>query len=542
MPAPRLRATVLAACVSALLLWAATPPLGFGALAWIALVPAATVVLRWPADGAARAVVPLTYALYLELLLVAALPFGLTDGQWGDTPVPLLVGESPVLPVALIAVPLFGALLWVVRFPHVWPAGRALARAPHPVFGILCVVVPAVTWTALDLARAKLDPGGLWGPLYIPQAGGPAARLGALGGPWLITLAIVAANYALALALVKRRAGLPTSAVVGALVVGLLAVAPAPPEGNPEVGPRNADGAITVAAVQPGYDTAELERPVLRYFGRGTYDLAALDMIEDLGGLTRRAARRGAELVVWPEAALWVDPRRTPRVRGALTRLAKATRTTIVVPYFLPSRAQGATVAVSGGTFTRPQPKQRPMWFWDEDGGNRVAPRPVRTGAGAVGTTLGVDNQDPAPARLLAARGARVVSSSTHDWKQLAPVQAALARLHAAEVRRPLVRADWRYRSAVFDAGGIELADAGGQDRRTVVVARVAMEGGSTPYTQLGDALGWTALAAALALALMRVGERIRVSGRLRRQPKVRIEAAPLPPKVARVGTRPPPK
>jgi apolipoprotein N-acyltransferase len=513
MLGPGLRTTILAASVSALLLGASAPPLGLGVLAWVALVPAAAVVVRWPGERAARAVVPLTYALFLELLLVPALPFGLTEGQWGDTPVPVLAGGSPVLPVALIAVPLFGAALWAVHFPHPWPAGPALARTSGPVFGLLCLAVPAITWTALDLARVKLDPGGLWGPLFISQAGGPAARLGALGGPWLITFAIVVVNYGLALALVKRRAGLPATAAAGVLVIGLLAVAPSPPGGDQGAGGKsgaNGGSAITVAAVQPGYDTAELERPVLRHFRSGTYDLAALDMIRDLGGLTRRAARRGAELVVWPEAALWVDPRATPSVRDALTRLASSTGTTIVVPYFLPSSAQGATVAVTAGAITRPQPKQRPMWFWGEDGGNRVPPRPVETGAGAVGTTLGVDNQDPAPARLLAARGASLLSSSTHDWEQLAPAQAALARLHAAEVQTPLVRADWRYGSAVFDARGDELAGTGDQRRRAVVVARVTPGSASTPYARHGEWFGWAALAGGLALVLLRAGERIR--------------------------------
>jgi apolipoprotein N-acyltransferase len=454
-------------------------------------------------------VVPLTYALYLELLLVPALPFGLTDGQWGETPIPVLVGGSPVVPVALVAVPLFGCALWAIRFPHPWPAGPALAAASVPVICLLCVVVPALSWTALDLTRAKLDPGGLWGPLFISQAGGPAARLGALGGPWLITFSIVAVNYAIALALVKRRDGLLAAAAVGMLVIGLFALAPSPGASDRRAdaaGGRD-EGAITVAAVQPGYDTAELERPVLRWFRPGTYDLAALDMIRDLGPLTRRAARRGAELVVWPEAALWVDPRRTPRVRSALTRLAASTGTTIVVPYFLRSKAQGATVSVTPATFSRPQPKQRPMWFWGENGGNRVAPRPVQTSAGAVGTTLGVDNQDPAPARLLAARGARVLSSSTHDWKQLARAQAALARSHAAELQTPVVRSDWRFGSAVFDARGEKLAGAGDQERRAVVVARVEPRRGSTPYMRIGDAFGWAALAGAVVLLAVSLRE-----------------------------------
>jgi len=225
--------------------------------------------------------------------------------------------------------------------------------------------------------------------------------------------------------------------------------------------------------VQPGYDTAEEGRRGLRHFAPGTYDLAALDMIRDLGGLTRAAAERGAELVVWPEAALWVNPRVDSRVRPALRRLATQTDAAIVVPFFLPERAQGATVlATPGGALSPTQPKQRPMWFLGEDGGNRREPTPVRAPGGLLGTLLGVDDQDPASGRRLAGSGATVLATSTHDWEQLAVHHRAHARLHALATGAPLVRADWRYGSAIYDRDGRQVASAPGAKRRVVLSAQ----------------------------------------------------------------------
>jgi hypothetical protein len=181
---------------------------------------------------------------------------------------------------------------------------------------------------------------------------------------------------------------------------------------------------------QPGYDTTEDGRTELRYFEPGTYDLAALDTIGDLGPLTRSAS--GASLVVWPEAAIWVDPRRDPLLRPALQRLAAETGAALVVPFFLPDRAQGATVLVTpNGAFSRTQPKQRPMWFLGENGDNKRPPTPVGMPGGRLGTLLGVDDQDPASARRLAARGATVLTSSTHDWQQLAAHHRAHAQLQS---------------------------------------------------------------------------------------------------------------
>ena len=61
------------------------------------------------------------------------------------------------------------------------------------------------------------------------------------------------------------------------------------------------------------------------------------------------------------------------------------------------------------------------------------------------------------------------------------------------------MKADWRYGSAIYDRDGDVLADAGGDRRRTVLVAAVE-PGDPTPYAAIGDAVGWASLALALAV------------------------------------------
>ena len=486
-----MRVSLGASFVTAIVLWAASPVVGLWWLAWVAIVPVAWVVVTMAGTRAARIAVPLACALYLELLLVPALPFGLAEGQWGDAAVPVMVGDSPVLGVALVAIPLFGLLLYALRFGEPWGAellGPRLALAAT-------VLVPALAWTALDLVRAKIDPGGAWGPLFLSQADAPTVELAALGGPWLLTLVIVAFNYGLAVAIAKRRpsAVLVPAAAVAALAVVAIAVERAEPDGRE----------IAVAAIQPGYDTAEDEtQDVLRYWRDGTYDLAALDLIRDLGGLTREAAADGAELVVWPEAVAFVNLRERRRPRAALDRVAARTGTTIVAPYFDNARSEGAAFAVApGGGATAPRPKQRPMWFLGEKGGDAPAPQPLRAARASIGTQLGVDVQDPAVARRLADAGAELDTSSTHDWEQLAPQHRALSELGAAATGIPVVRADWRYGSAIYGRDGATLADAGVARDRTVLTARVET-GSATPYARFGDWVGWAALACAVAAGL----------------------------------------
>ncbi|MBD0329171.1 MAG: hypothetical protein ICV64_03605 [Thermoleophilia bacterium] len=480
MPEASGRAAAAAAAASGVALWLASPAVGAGLLAWVAVVPALAV--------RPRLAVPLAYGIFLELSLVPAFPFGLAEHQWGEPPVDVLVAESPVLLVALLGIPLVVVVLAAVRFP--FPV------VPDGVAGF--VLVPALAWTALDLVRAKLDPAGLWGPLFLSQHDTPAARLAALGGPWLVTFALVAVNAALARAFAHgrlrpaRRADL---AVPALLAAGVVLAAELAPVGSP--GRR-----LVVAAVQPGYDTAEFERPVLRYFRRATrdYERGTLDLVRDLAPLTRAAGRAGADLIVWPEATAWVDPRATPAVRGALGQLAREVGATIVVPYFLRGpNASGWVAVFADGRVTPARPKQRPMWFLGE--------RSVRAdveSAGRVGALLGVDGQEPRPARALARRGVRVLAASTHDWPQLARQQRALARLHAIALDVPLVRADWRYGSAVFDPPRV-VADAGLERRRTLVLAAVEARPARTPYAALGDWPAAAALAAGgAALVLVR--------------------------------------
>jgi apolipoprotein N-acyltransferase len=492
---------LIAAAVSGALLWAASPAVGLGWLAWLAMVPVAAAVLARPAGRVSRLAVPLTLAIYLELLIVPALPFGLADGQWGEPALPVLVDGSPVLAVALVGIPLLAGCLYALGFGLPWSMGRGGLAATLAVAG------PAIDWTALDLVRAKFDPGGLWGPLFLSQADLSTAHLAALAGPWLLSFAIVAFNYALAMTLVRRtwRPAALASVLLAAATLGGHA-ASAGPDGRAAVG---------VAAVQPGYDTAEEDRRALRHWEPGSHARAARDVIRNLGALTARAAAGGAEVVVWPEASAFVDPRETPTVRHLLKRRAAQAGAALVVPFFDRDSALSAVVSISpdrpGSRRVRlsaASPKQRPMSFLGERA-EQGDPHPLPAGGVEVGAMLGVDSQDLGSARNLAAAGASVLATSTHDWEELAGQHRAFEQLAATATGLPLIRADWRYGSAIYDGDGDERVSAGAELRRAVVVARVR-PGSTTPYVRIGDAFGWVAVAVAAAAALLAAARRLR--------------------------------
>jgi apolipoprotein N-acyltransferase len=503
--------TMLAAVISAIALWLASPAVGIGPIAWVALVPASYVLFSAPGGSVTRLVIPLTFGLYLELLLIGALPFGVAEGQWGEPIAPVMIGDSPVLAVALGAIPMLGLLLYWLRFGTPW----GLDRLPGPAGTVAAVAVPALAWTALDFARVKLDPAGFWGPLFLSQAESEGAAPAAIAGPMFLTFAIVAFSYAVGLLLARAsaaerpsrtlaRGGL-TVAALAAAYLALAAAAPRPPDGEP----------VTVAAVQPGYDTAEEDRPQLRRWEPGKYGLAALDLIGDLDGPTRQAAAAGADLVVWPEATFYVDPRGYPSVMEELRDLARATGAAITVPFFDRGPDNSASfVLLPDGRLSDTQAKRRPMWFLGEGAPDVGEARVAEVGPLRIAGLLGVDSQDPEIARDAVAQGATLITTSTHDWDQLAEPHQAATALAARATGVPIVRADWRYGSAVYDAGGGRVADAGDELRRSVLVAEVT-PGKSTPYARLGDVFGWLALAATAAAGVAGVARRDR---RRRRQ------------------------
>lgn len=499
MIAGRYRASVIAALASAGLLWAASPAVGLGALAWIALAPAAAAAIALPGRPG-RLAVPLALAIFMETQLVPALPFGLAEGQWGDVPAPLMIDDSPVIAVALVAIPLYAFLLYLLPLhPRPEQGGssvggwRLIGKVRES--GVLVVVLPALILAAVELVRSAYGPGGLWGGLALTQAGSVGAAPAAIAGPSLVALLIVAVNYSLALAFVRRRpkpALWAGGAAVAAMALGALA--------TPNPGP----GSIRVAAIQPGYDTAEEEPAALRRWQPGSYRLAAVDVVGDLAGPTEAAARDGAELVVWPEATAFVEPADHAIVGRLAGRLAQANEVAIVYPYFDYDRSRsGVRIARSDGSLSGPRPKNRPMWFLGERT-IEAEPGLLTAGGVEVGVLLGVDAQDAGVAAGLVGDGADLIVSATHDWEQMATQQLAQAQLTATATGAPISRADWRYSSALIDRKGDPQSVAAEGKRRETLVADLATAG-PTPYANVGNGPAWIVTA---ALVLFLIGSR----------------------------------
>src|SRR5262249_60674231 len=137
------------------------------------------------------------------------------------------------------------ALLWSPWSVAAWWLLAAPSTGPRFAAGVL--VLPA-GWVAIEAVRSWSSLGGPWGLLGASQWRVPALLAPAsLGGVWLVSFLVLAANTGLAAALGTRRAGLRAAAVATAG----LAVA-AGPLWYPVEAPPAVSGSATLALVQPG--------------------------------------------------------------------------------------------------------------------------------------------------------------------------------------------------------------------------------------------------------------------------------------------------
>jgi apolipoprotein N-acyltransferase len=252
------------ACVSAALLTAAVPPVAWGWLAGVALVP---LVLAVHGASPGSAGLSVRWAALMGGVFGAVSAAGMYFWLWS---LPAFNG----LDAAILG-------LYLALYPAAWCAALAWLRERR----LPWVLSGAAGWTLLHLLRARADFLSLpWEPLSHSQTQDlPLLQIASLGGAPLLGFLVCLGNLALAgawRARDVRRLAAPGAALVALYGWGFLrARSPAP--GEP----------LEAAIIQPGPGAASTGERMVK-----------------LRALTREAleAAPGAhpELVVWPESAV----------------------------------------------------------------------------------------------------------------------------------------------------------------------------------------------------------------------------------------------
>lgn len=457
-----------------------TRPLGLPAAGWLGLGVVLTPLAAYRYGVPALAwVAPVPWLVFAavapgwrgRLGLFAALVVAST----------LQVAKIVTPPIPYVLAPLFGfpaaIAAFVVAVAWAWVRRRAGPVAAVAAFTGLSALSDVLTYRTSDL--------GTWGTTVSTQVDQLAVlQWTAWLGPGLVGLVFAAVAAVLAgLALGDR---LERGAIgLGAVVLALLLGASARLEGVAPGAPVRVGLVTTDVAL----DGAALPAPAARS--------AAVDR---LFSATEAAAARGAQLVVWNEAAAFLAPDEEGAFAARAADVARRLAIDLVVGY-------GVDI---GGTY-----RNEAAWFGPD--GARLATyakhhpvpgEPSVKGAdplslvvrpwGRVGVAICYDYDFPALAATYARLGADLVVVPSSDWAGIDPQHAGMARVRAVETGVPIVRPVRAATSAAFDAYGRVRGWATPGPDVTVVdlpVGRV-----DTLYTEVGDA-PVTLLAGLLAAA-----------------------------------------
>jgi apolipoprotein N-acyltransferase len=484
----------------------AFPPVGWGPLAWVALVP---FLLAVRASGAGRAV-------GLGVLLGIAVSVGV--GTWMPIAVINYYDQSfAVGVVVFLACALLQASWQYAGFALLF---RRLARRPTAFAPVLV----AAAWTAAELARVKPVVGNPWALLGYSQMRMPLLVQSAdLGGAYAVGFLVALMNAAIAGWWCARAEAERRTARAG-MAVAALVVAAAVGYGAAVTRGLDAGGAasrVPVVAAQANLDLGTQWKPEFYGANLGAYSELTLRAVEG----------RPASIVVWPESALTFFIESEAAYRGylgaVLTRAGAELLTggpRVVTSDGAPPRYLNAAFVLSrGGAVQATYEKHNLVPFAEyfplpqldflrrEFGlvreftpGTRQAPLP--TPAGPAGVMICNEAMLGEHAVDRVRHGSEwLVALANDSWvgqRQYADIALEMTRLRAVEVRRWLVRASTSGPSAIVDPAG-RLVERRAFDTRGFVRGELVPRRDLTVYARAGDAFAWTAAVVALAFAVL---------------------------------------
>src|SRR5215469_18013539 len=479
------------------------PGLSLSYLAWFALVPAMVLFARAPDSREAIA-----------------------RGWWFGSGylISMLYWMTPQLGPGLL---LLGGLMGWMWSPFAVAVRRLLSSGASWWRLLAAFIVVPSCWLIPEWIRSYQGLGGPWALYGASQWQHPAVlALAAVGGVWLVSVALVMANVAITAVLgavwpaaflpgpltahstAQRR---PALAVAG--VAALVVVAGAGPLAFALTPPFPAARSITVAMVQPGLvknatQAADASETLTDELSQGgTLGGVKPDLIvwaessigEDLtlpssSALLHRiealSARDGAEILVSQDAtpsgkghekwAVLVSP---SGIEGIYVK-------TRLVPFgeYIPFRQELGwltSISKAAGSNMVPGPGAHLLHATDRAGN----PLPI-------GVLVCFESAFPDMSRVDADLGAQLIvyqsEVSTFQGTWGPDQQGSLAALRAAETGRPAVQAALTGDTVAFDARGRELAWLG-QDSHGVVTVRLTLPAATaqTFYDQAGDYVMW---------------------------------------------------
>ena len=427
---------------------------------------------------------PIPFLFYLEkskgfksksLLYLALLTgWSLATAKIITAPLPMVLSFGYGLPIAL-----FKFLPFLVFM--------SLRKSRYVEWAFPAVLVIA------EWIQATLTPFASWGSAAYTQINNPVwLQIVSVGGIWLLSYFIYFSSFQLYLILRNGFSESNAAKLVAPIIIlvtfGSLRLSQADNKGV---------DTMTIAAIGtnsviggPEFPSAT-ERSISR---NKIYNRMIV------------AARSGAELVVWTEAAAGLLPDEELMFQEKVTALTDSLNITAMVCYVVPTSStplfyENKYILIdSSGVIQSTYNKHQPV------PGEPCAPGTephtlYNLGGTQLGGAICYDFDFPALSREIASLGADVVAVPSSDWRGIDPIHTQMAGVRAVEGGFSLIRSTrWGLSAAIGPYGRVngQLSDFDSEDK--ILVASVAKNGVQTIYRILGD---WVILASIILVGII---------------------------------------
>jgi apolipoprotein N-acyltransferase len=398
----------------------------------------------------------------------------------------VLVNQYWLGPSAGPLVAVFAVAVGALWFPWGWAGHRLLVDDVTPRRILTAVAVLPSAWVIGEALRSWHRLGGPWGQLGASQWNQPATLAPAsLGGVWLVSFLVVAANTAIVgVILLRSWRAVALPVVLAVLGPVWFWAGPAPDHG----------ATVRIALVQPG----DIEEATTR-------QAASEALTEGLVG-------QRVDLVVWGESSVGVDLASHPETLRRLVELRRRIGADMLVN--VDARAPEGGIYKSSvligtdgvrGSYakTRLVPfgeyvPLRSLLGWvthhtkaaGEDRRRGDGPVVLRTDSLALGPLISFETTFSDLPRRLVRLGAELLayqsSTSSYQGSWAQPQLASMAAVHAVEVGHPAVHAGLSGVSSAFDARGNKIGWLPAAERGVLVVD-VPLGSRATLYEGLGE-------------------------------------------------------
>lgn len=399
-----------------------------------------------------------------------------------------------------------------------------LHRIAAPRLGALAgsLVYPSAV-TALGYISALGSPFGTWGhDAYMQTDFAPFAQLVSVVGVWGIAFGVSwFASIAALLVETRDRAALLTAGMFGLGFAAVLAFGT-----SRLMAPLPAGPAVQVAALNNPADLPD------RFFEgcnrRDDYacrSARARARWDRLFAMSETAARNGAQLIVWYEAAAQYDEGDEPAFIARAQAFARTHKVYLVAGAARIPNAPGqlienkALVFTPDGALAFEYLKSIPVPGEPIIAGDRRI-RTLDTPFGRLGVMICFDADFPDLSRQAADRGVDLLAIPANDWRAITPLHGEMVRLRAIENGFSIVRASSNGLSVIADQRGRVLASVNSFEQPGVAAtARVTAQLQPTLYGRIDDQFAGVTVLMALALLLAALGLRARQLVRRRAMP-----------------------